>query len=176
MLFHFSEFPSIEAFVPHVPRSNPTQAPAVWAIDEDHQSLYWFPRDCPRVAAWSRNPAEQSNLQRSFGTTATRVHAMESTWLDAMRSTVLYRYSLPAASFERWPEASGQWISKVVVEPVDVLPIGDLLVRHATARIDLRIVSDLWPLHDLAMSSLWDFSTVRMSNAAPRRAGAIPPP
>ena len=47
-LYHFSEDPSIERSAPHVPSSNPTQAPAVWAIDEDHAPLYWFPRDCPR--------------------------------------------------------------------------------------------------------------------------------
>ena len=26
----------------------------------------------------------------------------------------------------------------------------------------------LWPLHDLAVSDRWDFSIVRMRNAAPR--------
>jgi hypothetical protein len=39
VLFHFSEDPAIEAFVPHVPRSNPTQPASVWAIDEDHETF-----------------------------------------------------------------------------------------------------------------------------------------
>ena len=168
MLFHYSENPSIEAFVPHIPRSNPTQSPSVWAIDEDHEPLYWFPRDCPRVTAWPRIGTERSHFEKAFCTTARRVHAMESAWLDAMRSTVLYRYSLPAGSFLPWPEAGGQWISKVAVEPLEVVPISDLILRHATAGIDLRIVPDLWPMHDLAVSDLWGFSIVRMRNAAPR--------
>lgn len=42
-LYHFSEDPSIERFVPHVPRTNPTHPPAVWAIDEVHAPLSGSP-------------------------------------------------------------------------------------------------------------------------------------
>ena len=52
-LYHFSEDPSIERFVPHVPVTNLQHAPAVWAIDAEHSPLYWFPRDCPRAAVWN---------------------------------------------------------------------------------------------------------------------------
>jgi hypothetical protein len=169
VLFHFSEDPSITSFVPHVPRSNPSHRPAVWAIDEDHEPLYWFPRDCPRVTAWPRNSTEQPNFEKVFCTTARRVHAIESRWLGAMRSTVLYRYTLPAEPFEPWPNASGQWISGAVVEPVDLLAIEDLLACHASASVELRITPDLWPFHDVTVSDMWDFSIVRMSNAAPRK-------
>jgi hypothetical protein len=41
VLHHFSEDPSIERFIPHVPRTNPTHRAAVWAIDVDHAPLYW---------------------------------------------------------------------------------------------------------------------------------------
>jgi hypothetical protein len=169
VLFHFSEDSSLQRFVPHVPRSNPSHQPAVWAIDEAHAPLYWFPRDCPRVTAWPRNDAERIDFERAFCTTARRVHALQSGWLDAMRTTNLFRYTLPASTFSAWPEASGQWISSTVVEPLEVVPFGDLLDRHAAAEIDLRIVPDLWPLHDLAISKRWDFSIVRVRNAAPRR-------
>ena len=52
VLFHFSEDPTLQRFVPHVPRTNPAHEPAVWAIDDDHAPLYWFPRACPRITAW----------------------------------------------------------------------------------------------------------------------------
>ena len=52
-LLHFSEDPSITRFTPHVPATNPGQAPAVWAIDAAHAPVYWFPRDCPRGAVWA---------------------------------------------------------------------------------------------------------------------------
>ena len=93
-------------------------------------ALYWFPRDCPRVTAWPRTVAEQLTFAALFHTTAPRVHAIESRWLDAMRSTMLYRYTLPAEPFEPWPDASGQWISETEVEPLDMSPVGDLLALH----------------------------------------------
>ncbi len=53
MLYHFSENPGIERFVPHVPVTNPDHPPAVWAINVKHSPLYWFPRDCPRATVWN---------------------------------------------------------------------------------------------------------------------------
>jgi hypothetical protein len=69
--------------------------------------------------------------------------------------------------FRPWPDASGQWISESVVEPIAVDDVGDLLERHADAAIELRVVPSLWPVHDLAVSDRWDYSIVRMSNARP---------
>ena len=167
LLYHFSEDPSIERFVPHVPRSNPAHSPAVWAIDEQHAPLYWFPRDCPRVTAWPRDGAERVEFREAFCTIADRVHAIELGWLKAMRTVTLYRYHLDASLFHPWPDASGQWISESVVEPVAVDEHDDLLARHAQAAIELRVVPSLWPIRDLAVSDRWDYSLVRMSNAQP---------
>ncbi len=169
ILFHFSEDPGITRFVPHVPRSNPTHAPAVWAIDEEHSPLYWFPRDCPRVTAWPRNDDEARAFRTAFATEARRVHAIESGWLERMTTTTtVYRYELDAADFAPWNDASGQWVSDHEVEPFAVAPIGDLLALHHDAAIELRVLEDLWALRDLAHRGPWDFSTVRMGNARPR--------
>jgi hypothetical protein len=167
-LYHFSEDPNIRRFVPHVPRTNPTQEPRVWAIDPEHSSLYWFPRDCPRVTAWPRTPVEEVAFRTAFHTIAGRVHAVELGWLTPMRATRLYRYVFDPADFIAWPDASGQWITDRTVEPLELEPMGDLLDEHVAAGIELRAVPSLWPLHDLAVSDRWDFSIVRMSNARPR--------
>jgi hypothetical protein len=168
VLFHFSEDPTIERFVPHVPPTNPDHSPAVWAIDAEHAPLYWFPRDCPRVTAWPRTSAERPAFEAAFVTTARRIHAIELGWLEPMREVAMFRYSLPSRAFEPWPVANGQWISHDTVEPLAVEPVGDLLAAHAAAFIELRLVPSLWPLHDLAVSEGWDFSIVRMRNARPR--------
>ncbi len=165
MLHHFSEDPSITRFVPHVPSTNTTQAPAVWAIDEVHAPLYWFPRDCPRVTAWPRNDTERDRFEAAFATMAPRLHVIELGWLQRMRDCVLYRYDFDAARFEPWREASGQWVANTVVEPVSVSPVGDLLTLHADADIELRIAPSLWPMLDLVQSDAWDFSIVRKANA-----------
>ena len=101
-------------------------------------------------------------------TEAMRVHAIESAWLDRMRTAVIYRYEFDPVPFNPWEDADGQWISNVEVAPVSVTPIGDLLEAHVDAGIELRIVPSLWPLHDVARTGEFDFSLVRMRNAQPR--------
>ena len=71
VVWHFSEDPSIERFLPHVPVTNPTQQAAVCAIDETHAPLYWFPRDCPRGTVWARDEKEQAHLSTSFDRSGT---------------------------------------------------------------------------------------------------------
>lgn len=168
VLYHFSEDPRISRFVPHVPRTNPSHAPAVWAIDAAHEPLYWFPRDCPRVAIWPRDAHDQPDFQVRLTTVARRVHAIESVWLERMRDAVIYRYEFGAEGFVPWPDADGQWISDREVVPIRVTPVGDLLAAHARAAIELRIVPSLWPLRDVAVTGEFDFSIVRMHNALPR--------
>jgi hypothetical protein len=59
-LFHFSEDATIESFVPRsveVPTPRPPgdewlNDPLVWAVTEDKQATYLFPRDCPRIVLW----------------------------------------------------------------------------------------------------------------------------
>jgi hypothetical protein len=167
VLHHFSEDPAIERFIPHVPPSNPTQAPAVWAIDAEHAPLYWFPRDCPRVTVWPRSEAERPGYEAAFATPAPRIHVIEVAWLERIRTVELYRYDLPADTFQPWEEAFGQFISQVDVVPLSVRPVGDLLAAHERAGIELRAVESLWPVRALAISHDWNFSIVRMANAQP---------
>jgi hypothetical protein len=168
VLYHFSTNPDIERFAPHVPRTNPTHPPAVWAIDAEHAPLYWFPRDCPRVTIWPRRPEDGALFQQRLVTEALRVHAIEAAWLDRMRNAEIYRYEFDSSGFKPWQEADGQWISDRDVTPLAVTRVGDLLEAHVDARIELRIVPSLWPLHDIARSGEFDFSLVRMHNAQPR--------
>jgi hypothetical protein len=168
VLYHFSEDPNIERFVPHVPRTNPSQPPAVWAIDPEHAPLYWFPRDCPRIAVYPFHEGQRPEFEARFTTSARRIHAIESEWLERMRSVKIFRYELDAATFSPWEEANGQWISATGVMPSSVTPVRDLLAAHAAAGIELRLVPSLWPLHDVVRDSGFDFSIVRMHNARAR--------
>jgi hypothetical protein len=168
VLYHFSEDPNIERFVPHVPRTNPAHPPRVWAIDREHAPLYWFPRECPRVAVFPLHEGERAAFHTRFTTSALRIHAIESAWLDRMRAAQIYRYEFDAAAFSPWDDANGQWIASTEIVPASVTPMGNLLVAHVDAAIELRIVPNLWPLHDLVLASGFDFSMVRMHNAQPR--------
>jgi len=165
-LWHFSEDPTITRFVPHVPATNPTQPPAVWAIDAAHAPVYWFPRDCPRGAVWADTNEELRVLQRTFATAASRVQATELAWLDRVRTVQLYVYELDPASFEPWPDADGQWVAHVAVEPLRVRPVGDLLALHASAGIELRFVPDVLAFWEVVLASGLPFSGVRLRNAS----------
>lgn len=164
-LLHFSEDPTITRFEPHVPPTNPTQAPAVWAIDAEHAPVYWFPRDCPRGAVWADTEAQAEALASTFQTASRRIQATELGWLERMRSVRLFAYELDPAPFERWPEADGQWISRAGVEPLAVAPVGDLLARHAEAGVELRFVETLAPFWSTVVASGLPFSGIRLRNA-----------
>ena len=133
VLLHFSEDPTITRFEPHVPATNPAHEPAVWAIDEQHAPVYWFPRDCPRGSVWANSEAERQVLADVFHTTAHRVHATRLDWLERIRHAQLFVYELDQTPFIEWPAAEGQWTAREPVEPIGVRPVGDLLDLHARA-------------------------------------------
>lgn len=174
VLHHFSENPSITRFEPHVPETNPGQPASVWAIDTAHAPLYWFPRNCPRATAWLRPRDDQATFASVFETAAHRLHVMEIGWVDRMRQVRLFRYDFDPTKFRPWPDASGQFVSDQAVEPLAVTDVGDLFERHRLAGIELRFVDDLWPVVDLMVDERWDFSHVRLGNAAPRRGPGSP--
>jgi hypothetical protein len=160
-LFHYSEDPGVARFEPHVPRTNPNVAAAVWAIDEARSPLYWFPRDCPRVTVWANDAPQRRRLQQLFDTEGVRVHAAPSSWSDEIAGCSLYEYRFDASGFDPWPEAEGQWIARRTVIPFDVVPVGDLFLRQREAEVDLRLVPDLQAMREMALDSGLPFSIVR---------------
>ncbi|HJP88422.1 MAG TPA: hypothetical protein VJ850_05245 [Candidatus Limnocylindrales bacterium] len=164
-LLHFSEDPFIERFVPHVPATNPDQAPGVWAIDAEHAPVYWFPRNCPRGAVWATTPEQQLILGDRFQTSASRIQATELDRLDEIRAARLFVYELDPAPFIRWPDADGQWIAREPVVPLGVRPVGDLLALHAEAGIELRFVPNLLVFWKSVITSGLPFSGIRLRYA-----------
>jgi hypothetical protein len=164
-VYHYSEDGGIRRFAPHVPPTNPSHPPAVWAIDEDHSPLYWFPRHCPRISVWANTPEQQQRLTERFATEASRIVAAEIGWLDRIREAHLYRYAFDGAQFEPWAEADGQYITGETVHPVRVDLIDDLLALHAAAEVELRLTPRLGELMDQVLASGLPFSFVRIRDA-----------
>jgi hypothetical protein len=162
-----SEDASIETFVPHVSATAESTEPRVWAIDTRHLPLYWFPRDCPRGTFWAAPETTPEDADRLLAG-ASRVHAIEDAWLERFRRARVVAYRLPETTFAPDPEVGGYWLSREAVEPLEVVELGDLLVRHAEARIELRVVPSLWQLWDRVVSSSLEFSGMRLRNAQPR--------
>jgi hypothetical protein len=171
LLYHYSEEPSIRRFVPRPVADSPESAPVVWAIDEQHAMNYWLPRECPRVI-YSKSPAVNADdLARFFSSSAAgTVITVESGWLERIRTTCLYEYTLANTSFENKDGTAGYSISYKPVEPITVQPAGDLIARILARKdIELRFAPELHTIRDAILSSSVDyFSIIRFRNAAPR--------
>ncbi len=163
-LFHYSEDPSIDVFAPRIPAHRADVEARVWAIDEWHSPMYYFPRQCPRILLWRLPTSTAEDIERFFHHSDARMLAhIETCWVDAMHTTQLYRYELPSATFEDMRDA-GMHISAATVAPLSVEPVGDLLEALEAANVELRLLPSLLPLRDVWETSL-HASGVRLRNA-----------
>ena len=167
-LWHVSEDATIRRFEPHRAPTALTEEPRVWAVDTRHLPLYWFPRDCPRGTFWAGSETTGEDVDRFLGDDSARVHAIESGWLDRVRTAQVVAYRLPEEPFDPDPEVGGYWIAREPVEPLEVVELGDLLARHAEAEIELRIVPSLWALWERVIASSLEFSGMRLGNLRAR--------
>lgn len=171
-LFHFSEDPRIARFEPRPVAIPSTRSPGrewlngalVWAIDEAHQGMYLFPRDCPRILAWPTERTSAHDRHLLFdGSAARRVAFIEARWSETLRGAELFRYELPSAAFESLEDA-GMWVSKAAVSPNGVDRIDNLPSALHAADVELREVESLASLKTLWRTSL-HVSGIRLRNA-----------
>ena len=73
-------------------------------------------------------------------------------------------YRLPPQTFERYERANGYWVSRQPVTAIEMVEVGDVLGRHATAGIELWIVPDLWSVWQQVIGSTLEFSGIRLRN------------
>jgi hypothetical protein len=97
------------------------------------------------------------------------VHAVEYGWLDRLRTTPVFAYRLPSATFRPIGRPPNAHVSTAPVEPLGPPePVGDLVALHAQAGIQLRVLANLWPFWDAVITSTVGFSAIRLGNARPR--------
>jgi hypothetical protein len=165
MLYHFSEEPSIQRFVPRTPLARPEVEPMVWTIHETYQQIYWVPRDCPRVCFWRLPETTPEDLDHFWnGVTGRLVIAIEAAWLQRLQTIKLYRYTMPPESFTLFDDY-GAYVSREVVEPLAVEPMGNLLLQHTGSSVELRICPSLVPIGRAIMGTSFHWSLIRMRNA-----------
>ena len=171
-LYHFSEDPDIKMFVPRpvrIPVERPAgsdwlNGPLVWAIDEPHQMMYLFPRDCPRILLWATPDSTSGDVEHWWrGSSHKTLAYVEKAWLESLQTTTIYRYELPAESFEDIQDA-GMWVSKEVVEPLRMDALSDLMDELENHDTELRVAHSLVPLKEVWRTSL-RASGIRLRNA-----------
>ena len=164
-LYHFSEEPQIDLFVPRPPLAHPEVEPLVWAIDDWHQPMYFVPRDCPRVCFFPLPITSEADHDRFWSYISGRmVVAIEAAWLQRLQSARLYRYRMPDEAFESLNDA-GMYVSRHTVRPVEVDVLTDLPIRLAEEGVELRVCVSLVPLGRAVIRSTMHFSLIRMRNA-----------
>ena len=162
MLFHVSEKSGIMEFMPR-PSKN-TQAPVVWAVDDEKVRNYLVPRDCPRVTYYADAQTFPEDSERFLGTSAAVV-AIEASWWNRIRSFTLYRYHLPPDTFECIDVCAGYFVSREAVRPLQVEIIEDPIAALLERGVELRILPTLGTLRDSIVASTLQFSIIRMRNA-----------
>ncbi len=166
-LFHFSENPEIEMFEPRparnlVGRSENEQL--VWAIDEWHSPMYFFPRECPRLLLWPLPESTAVDIREWMGDDPPRkVAHIESDWLDRFENCKLFKYEFDASDFESLDDA-GMFVSPNSIMPVRVTEVGDLKAQMKSNNVELRVMDSL-QLVAHALTSTLHFSAIRMRNA-----------
>lgn len=171
-LFHFSDDPAIEVFVPRPvvvasprgPGKDWLNGPLVWAVSEERQATYLFPRDCPRVLLWLTPDTTDEDRERWWGGRTCRMIAhVEWRWLPRIAEAALSRYELPTTGFEP-VEGDWMWVGRGAVEPIDVVVHDDLLAALAAEDVELRVMDRL-----SALRGVWDTSLhasgIRLRNA-----------
>jgi hypothetical protein len=164
-LFHISEQPGIARFEPRA--SEYVAGLVVWAIEEDRLCNYLVPRECPRVTYYAAAETTKADVDRFLGSSPAVV-AIESGWMDRLRSARLYGYHMPPQTFECLDACAGYFVSRVPVVPLymEVFdhPVAEMLRRG----VELRFLPSLWSLRDAVAESSLRFSMIRMRNAAGR--------
>jgi hypothetical protein len=165
MLFHVSEDADIRVFIP---RPAPlTTEPVVWAIDAAHLRNYLLPRNCPRVT-YARGPRTSVADAERFVSEGRPVVAIEWNWLERAERTPLVCYSLPRDSFELHDATAGYFVARERVIPAHVEIIARPLERLRELGVELRVLPNLWALHEAVAASTLDFSMIRMHLAHSR--------
>ena len=172
-LFHFSEEGQIDLFVPR-PVQVPSKrkpgyewlnGPLIWAIDQWHQPMYLFPRDCPRILMWPTSTSIDEDIEVYFANSPARIVAyVERSWLRRIAQVVLYRYELPSQTFASINDA-GMWVSRATVKPIQKVVIRHLPGVLQEEGVELRAIDTL-----LSLKPCWDSSLhvsgIRLRNAS----------
>jgi hypothetical protein len=143
-LYHFSDRDDISVFRPRAPLRHPDSEPLVYAIDEWHSPLYFFPRDCPRIAVWPTETSSAVDREWFNSVTEKRILVYIETGQElSWRNEGLYRYEFDPEHGSVDTGDIGVWISREEVVPLGVTRLSDLPGESERAGSDVRMVSSL---------------------------------
>jgi hypothetical protein len=139
-------------------------APLVWAISEERQATYLFPRECPRIIFWRTPTTTPEDAERWWGNpTVSMIANVELDWRERIESQAICRYELPTETFQALAD-EWMWVSKATVEPIGKEVITNLLEALRLQDVEVRFMERLTPLRDVWNTSV-HASGIRLRNA-----------
>jgi hypothetical protein len=168
-LFHVSEKPSIETFVPRMPPTENAEVrfPVVWSVDDKHLVNYLVPRECPRVAFHLLPSSSEKDREALLGQSGAQyVVAIEASWFERALRSQLWVYEFSPQSFTCADTTAGYFVSRIAVTPISRRLCESPLAELVSAGVELRIVPNLPALASVVASSSLAFSCIRMRNAS----------
>ncbi|WCF05771.1 hypothetical protein NDS46_15350 [Paenibacillus thiaminolyticus] len=168
MLYHFSEEPGIKRFAPRENQNREGFPPVVWAIDEEHQFTYFFPRNCPRIVIRAAPDMSKEDREQFFGhSLANTIITIESRWYARVADCTIYRYAFEEDLFELYDKTAGYYISPHTIIPEGCTPVNRLVDRLLELGVELHVTPNLYPLRDAILrSSFQSFGIHRFNQAA----------
>ncbi len=161
-LFHFSDDPHLELLKPRVPSRHPDREPFVYAVDEAHQALYFFPPDCPRLAVWADSSSRAEDVEWLQERTDQRILlAIDSSWADRVARGSICRYLVSPESFFQ-ENNHGCFVSRLPIKVATPTIFDNLPQAMREADAMLAVVGSLSAFAHSIESSTLHVTMIRM--------------
>ncbi|MGA3600600.1 DUF6886 family protein [Lysinibacillus agricola] len=171
-IFHVSEENDITVFHPRLPDRldlDPEKG-LVWAINEKCLPNFLTPRNCPRVCYHiGATTTEQDKRAFIASTSCSHVIVIESKWFETMKNTKLYLYEFDSNGFTLQDQNAGYYVSETVQFPIAIIEVDNLFEELFKRNVELRVVDNLWDIHDEIQKTTFNWSMCRMRFAQPRK-------
>ena len=169
-LFHVSEEPDIDKFIPRIPsrKDMDKSKGLVWALTEPALPNWLTPRDCPRVGYRVTEESTQEDINKFLSSSSRHCVAIEYGWHKRMLDTTLYVYEFEPTNFY-FDESAGFYVSDQTEIPVSVTKYENLYEELFKRNVEVRILNNLWELGEAVQQSTLKWSLCRMANAQPKK-------
>ncbi|MDM5247211.1 MULTISPECIES: DUF6886 family protein [unclassified Lysinibacillus] len=171
-IVHVSEESDITVFYPRLPDRldlDPEKG-LVWAINETCLPNFLIPRNCPRVCYHiGADTTEQDKRAYIASTSCSHVIVIESKWFETMKNTNLYLYEFDSNGFTLQDQNAGYYTSETTQIPIAKIEVENLFEELFKRNVEVRIVDNLWDIHDEIQKTSFNWSMCRMRFAQPRK-------
>ncbi|WP_369075716.1 DUF6886 family protein [Lysinibacillus sphaericus] len=128
------------------------------------------PRNCPRVCYHiGATTTEQDKRVFIASTQCSHVIVIESKWFETMKNTKLYLYEFEIQGFTLQDQNAGYYTSETTQYPIAKFEVENLFEELFKRNVEVRIVDNLWDIHDEIQKTSFNWSMCRMRFAQPRK-------